>query len=224
VTVPTVLDRLISRVRGSLTIDSKEFTGRVLPDTVVRAESQNDSGEVKHVVEIPGGLRLTSLVTRRDGSVEWRARLTNHGTTRSALLAELRPLDLLLDIAPDAVVEPTLQSAKGSQCKVDDFEPIVTTLGAGDRVHLEPTGGRSSDGVLPFFAVDLGGGELPAVAIAIGWSGQWCADIERDGDHIRISAGLACARLRLEPGESITLPTILATVGHDATSAAAVTT
>jgi len=216
VTVLAALDALIGSVRGSLRVGSEAMPLRLLPADGV----PTGTGEVEHDVDLPDGLRLTSMVNRRDGSVAWRSKLANHGTERSALLSDLRPLDLTLEVGG---AEPALHSAKGSKCEVDDFEPLVQSLHAGDRVHLEPDGGRSSDGVFPFFAIDLGGGELPAVAISVGWSGQWCADVERDGHKVRISAGLARARLRLEPGESITLPTILATVGPDATSAAAAT-
>jgi alpha-galactosidase len=215
--VRTALDRLIDDVRSSLRIDTEPVSLRPLPD--VDSELQ-EGVETEHTVDLPDGLRFASVVTRRPGSVEWRSTLTNSAAQRSALLSDLRPLDLTVDVGAAA---PVVHHAKGSQCKVDDFEPIVETLGVGDRLHLEPNGGRSSDGVFPFFAVALGGGDVPAVAIAVGWTGQWCADIERDDGRVRITAGLACARLRLEPGESISLPTILATVGTDATAAAAVT-
>jgi alpha-galactosidase len=215
--VHTSLDRLIDTVRGSLRIDGDVVSWSPLADP--------DSGgahgvETENTVDLPNGLQVTSVVTRRPGSVEWRSRLTNSAAGPSALLSDLRPLDVAFELGSVAAV---LHSAKGSKCKVDDFEPVVQTLADGAPVHLEPDGGRSSDGVFPFFAVDLGSGELPAVAIAVGWSGQCCADVARDGDRVVICAGLACARLRLEPGESITLPTILATVGSDATAAAAVT-
>lgn len=52
---------------------------------------------------------------------------------------------------------------------------------AGNTTTLAPNGGRSSDGVLPFFTVVAAGGEPSgALTVSVGWSGNWVSTITRD--------------------------------------------
>ena len=195
---------------GSLTVDGQTFALALVP-------AEPALGEDTVELVLPDGLHVRSTVTRRSPSIEWRTTVTNTSSERSGMLADLRPLDLVIDVVSGAA--PAVHRWNGSRCQVDDFQPHTEALTDGATVHLEPVGGRSSDGAFPFFAVDPGtvdpgsvdprSGDSPAVAIAIGWSGQWRADVDRLGDQVRIQAGLSDARLRLDPGESITLPTIL---------------
>lgn len=199
-----VLDLAVGQLPGSLRVDDEYVRLSHWPRDP--AGSAVESWTASH----PSGLRIAVAVRRfiEPAGVEWATTLSWSGQGDSPRLSELRPLDLTLPV----VDEPTLSTINGSLCQLDDFLPWQEDLGSGRAVHLEPTGGRSSDGAAPFFVVDLG---TSALGVAIGWSGQWAVDLTGTGDSLQLSAGLAGARLRLRPGESITLPSILLVASPD---------
>lgn len=163
----------------------------------------------------PDGTRVTTTLTRYADAVAllWRTTVTGDGTGGSGLLEELRPLDVVLPVPGRAV----LSSINGSRCRLDDFLPWERTLDDGSHLHVEPVGGRSSDTAAPFFVLDLDGTSL---AVAIGWSGQWAFEVDRDEASVRVRAGQALARLRLRAGESITLPSVLVVAADGGADAA----
>ena len=101
-----------------------------------------------------------------------------------------------------------LYYSHGSTASVSDFEPVRRELAPNQRLNFTPNGGRSSDGVLPFFNVEQT--DHTGRVIAIGWTGQWAATFARDdGDNLGITAGMERTHLRLHPGEEIRTPRIL---------------
>ena len=73
---------------------------------------------------------------------------------------------------------------------------------------LAPDGGRSSDGVLPFFNLIRPDGS--GVVIALGWSGQWETVFTRDaGGIVQVQAGMQLTHLSLLPGEQIRSPRMM---------------
>jgi alpha-galactosidase len=144
-------------------------------------------------------------------AVDWVAHLANSGDSDTPILSDIFALDTVFSAAKEATC--TLHHAKGSECKINDFEPLATPLGLEGRVELSPVLGRSSNGVLPFFNLDLGAnadGQPHGVIIAIGWTGGWKAIFERDAEGaVRVRAGMEKTHLKLQPGEEIRTPRIL---------------
>ena len=136
---------------------------------------------------------------------DWLLRITNTGAARSALLANVLAMDHEYLVPADGTV--TLHYANGSRCVASDFLPQTRRLRPGEEIVLEPVGGRSSDGVLPFVNLQWpGGGEV----IAVGWTGQWFMRVARESDDsVRVSVGQRDCSLRLEPGESFRTPRVL---------------
>lgn len=153
------------------------------------------------------GLRLRLPVRTFDSfdATDWLMELENTGSAESPILEKILPVEWQ-SIVP-ASENAYLHYAKGSSCTVDDFLPITEPITPWrcSRV-LAPVGGRSSNGILPFFNLFHRDG---GVIIAVGWSGQWEARFERDGQALRISAGMQDSHLRLRPGEKIRTPRIL---------------
>ena len=152
------------------------------------------------------GLTVEASVRRFadvDG-VEWLLNFVNNGDTDTPIIEDILPLDWVLKLAESESL--VVHSANGSRCAIDDFVPKNTKLRVGGEITLAPYGGRSSDGVLPFFSLDWGHG---GVVIAVGWTGQWRAVIKRDATGVRITAGTQRTHLRLHPGERIRSPRIL---------------
>ena len=140
-------------------------------------------------------------------AVEWVLGVHNAGTGDSPILSDLQALDITLPISPSA--EVVVHHARGSTAQANDFKAVDRRLAAGDQVRLTPNGGRSSDGILPFFNVELPDGQ--GLIAAVGWSGQWQVVLERDAvdGRLRIRAGLERLHTMLHPGEAIRSPRIL---------------
>jgi alpha-galactosidase len=101
-----------------------------------------------------------------------------------------------------------LHASGGGVCTPEDYAPIVSVLRQGVKVDYGAGGGRSSNGVLPFFNLDEGSRGL---VLGVGWSGQWSAGFAADpAGNVRVRAGMSRTHLRLKPGESIRSPRILA--------------
>ncbi len=152
----------------------------------------------------------TGLVCSAEGilfdefpAVDLVLRFRNEGNADTPILEQVDTLDAVWPISPADWV--MVRKSKGSACAADDFQPIDEPLDAGRPVAFAPRGGRSSNGVLPFFKVQWQEG---GVFVAIGWSGQWRARVVRDGG-VRIKAGMELIRTTLRPGETIRLPRIL---------------
>lgn len=144
-------------------------------------------------------------------AVEWVAYFKNTGDVDTPILSEIQPLDVTFPTAKDE--ESRIVYAKGSSCQDDDFEPREMVLRPRGNLRLTSTGGRSSNGTLPFFNLQIGG---RGVIGAIGWSGDWAAEIRRDGGNridaegaIHVRAGMQRTHLILHPGEEIRTPRIL---------------
>ena len=97
--------------------------------------------------------------------------------------------------------------ADGPYFSAADFCSRDTVLTAGQNLHLEPDGGRSSSHTMPYFSVKTPAGGL---VYGVGWTGSWTADITRtsaekrgskDGYHVQ--AGLRDLDANLRPGEEI---------------------
>ncbi|MBI3971009.1 MAG: alpha-galactosidase [Chloroflexi bacterium] len=180
------------------------------------------------------GLVVTWEATTYAGhpAVTWLVTFANQGSVDTPLIETVRALDLTL--ATDCY-DLVLHYALGGHATPDAFAPQVRCLRSepAGPVRLASSGGRSSNGVLPYFNVEANWGGPRGLVVAIGWSGQWEAlisrsraappqDIEPDllGPHgqlsafhsldrLRIEAGMEGVHLVLHPGEVIRTPRIL---------------
>jgi len=160
-------------------------------------------------------VRATVRHFQPSGAIEWVLEFFNGGANSSGILEDILPLDISAPIAAES--KAILHHANGSLCQMDDFLPLCSELHRG-QIALAPIGGRSSDGALPFFNLQVLGQALAGadsaqsdagVMLAIGWTGQWKATLTRDDATLRATAGMEKTHLRLHPGESIRTPRIL---------------
>ncbi|KPK83950.1 MAG: hypothetical protein AMJ81_06905 [Phycisphaerae bacterium SM23_33] len=161
----------------------------------------------RHVyTEPPGGLKVTATVRKFNGfdALDWVVELENLGGADTPILQDILPLDVTF--AVKAGENAYLHYAKGSRCEMDDFLPMTQRLGPKGQCSLSPVGGRSSNGVLPFMNLFHRDG---GVVLGVGWSGQWQATVQREGRHLRLTAGMQKTHLRLRPGEKVRTPRIL---------------
>lgn len=217
----------------SLNVAGKPLS-EALSNWRIAAESA-DEGCVQRTYEgalTPDGLTLTceQKIFRNDQGLEWVLTLENRGHTDSPIIDRIHSANLHFDdcnagtlpefalndldqITPaDSVytidhASYVLHRINGAPSNQMDFFPESIGLMAGATYILSGGGGRSSDKDFPFFQLDMA---TVTAKMALGWSGQWQADISVDDAHnLSIQAGLPEARFYLKPGEKIRLPRIL---------------
>ena len=150
-------------------------------------------------------IRTEAILFKDFPAVEWVVHLRNRGETNTALIEDIQTVDAALPMA--IAGQATLHWAKGAVASFDDFAPQTTRLRPGAKLRLQPGGGRSSSGVLPFFNVEGAGA---GVIAGIGWSGEWAAEFTCDpAGQVTLRAGMDRTRLVLRPGESIRTPRML---------------
>ncbi len=155
----------------------------------------------------PLGVRAALELLRFPDSpaCEWSVSLAHDGPVSGPLLTEVYPLDVTLPLADGA----RLHYARGGMAGPDDYAPVVEPLptAVATRFELAASGGRSSNQHLPFFNVQTGPDR--GYMVAVGWSGQWHALVETDGQgQLRVRAGMQGVGLSLAPGEAIRTPRI----------------
>ena len=152
---------------------------------------------------------LTHTAYADTAGESWVLGFRNDGAAPSEILEQVYPLDMIFGEAAGGGC--TLHHARGSLCGAQDFEPLMTRLGHGpgeqDSLYLEPSGGRSSNGVLPNINLQC---ESNGAVIGIGWTGQWSLQFSASGGQVRARAGMNETHLRLYAGEQIRTPSILA--------------
>ncbi len=140
-------------------------------------------------------------------AIEWVLHFENRGTSDTPVLENILPLDArLAAAAKDKVV---VHHSIGEKNSGESFAPVENVLSPEDRkgVVFAPVGGRSSDGVMPFFNLAAADG---GTTLAVGWSGQWEARFVRSPQGaLEARAGQQLVHLKLHPGESIRTPRIL---------------
>lgn len=151
------------------------------------------------------GLRIKSIAYPEHAATEWQFRLRAPEAGESPLYENLKSADFEVAFPANAAV--SLHWSKGSHSEPGDFEPKTNPLVVGETFSLESFGGRSSDGVMPYFNL---AGESGGLIVAIGWTGDWKASFEvQDNGRVRVTAGLKRTRFRLAPGEEVGLPSLL---------------
>jgi alpha-galactosidase len=210
-------------------------SAQLLPRWGRRQEMVQEAGRTVWRVDLADprtGLEVTwEATTYADPpAVEWLVTFQHGGTTRTPLLEQVRALDLVL--ATD-YHDLLLYHATGGIAAPDAFQPHQTLLPRSGAFKLASTGGRSSNGVLPYFNVEATWDGYRGVVVAIGWTGQWEAQVTRfrsrpplvvepdlrgpnpqvsafrSLDRVRLEAGMEGVHLVLEPGERIRTPRIL---------------
>jgi len=136
-------------------------------------------------------------------ATEWLSTLVNNSPEPSARVSEVRSLAAAWAV-PGAV---DFYGTKGGYDFIlDEYADLIKF--DIDALELRPDGGRSSAGILPFFVLT---DRQDALAVAIGWSGQWCASIRHSSGQLTLEIGLPRVGFVLRPGESARLPSILLT-------------
>lgn len=143
------------------------------------------------------------------GALEWSTRLRRAGAATNETAADtanqlsnLSILDTLVAVpSSDAV---TVYHQLGSSAARTDYLPVSDPLGVGSSVSFGPAllrRGRPSDGAFPSFVLSTG--NSTGLAVMIGWSGSWFANISRTADGVRLVVSTGRLSIVLKAGESV---------------------
>ena len=173
------------------------------------AQGREEAGRFEYVsawTDPKTGLKATAAVTvfKDFPAVEWVLTFENTGRQDTPILENVQAVDQPVAAAGGPLV---LDQIRGDDCTENSFLPFERAVKDGETLKLAPVGGRSSNGTFPFFNLDLGG---KGIFVAIGWTGQWAAEIRRAADGVtHLRAGMELTHLRLRPGEAIRTPRIM---------------
>lgn len=182
---------------------SAEFLGSWDPSTDI-------GGEIATIKrkDPSSGLSITTVLTASVShpSADWVLYFENEGTEDTPIIEDIQPLDILLKTA-DPSKPVILHRINGDTEDENSFLPFDTELWPGQTIKMGPKRGKSSTDEFPFFNVQYGD---EGIIVAIGWTGQWAATLERDETGAtRLRAGMGKTHLKLHPGEKIRTPRIL---------------
>jgi alpha-galactosidase len=148
-------------------------------------------------------VKAVCLVYLDTPGVDWTIHFRNKGDTDSPVIEQWKALDVTLPVGTAHSV--VLHRLNGAPCQADDWMPFDQPMTAGQTIEFEATDGRSSN-VSPWFNADWGSG---GVITAIGWSGQWSASVQFNGDRLHTQVGMQHLHTVLHSGESLRTPRIL---------------
>ncbi len=151
-------------------------------------------------------LRVEATVWEPYAAVEWLIHFENTGNQDTPILENVQAIDIQLRTG--YTHKPViLHQITGDVCGEKTFLPLETTLEPGKPAVFAPVGGRSSNGTFPFFNLQYGD---EGMITAIGWSGQWAAQLVRSATGpTRLQAGMEKTHFLLHPGEQVRGPRIL---------------
>ena len=135
-------------------------------------------------------------------AMEWVLRFRNTSGGNTPKIEQVK----VVDITPESTAKGTylLHYADGSHVSKADFHARSRELAVGDVHSMHPQGGRSSSHAFPFFNVQLPTGGM---VVAIGWTGNWKANIARPAENaVSVATGMKNLSAYLLPGEEIRTP------------------
>ena len=150
-------------------------------------------------------LSMSHVEYPKHDAVEWQVYLNPPANGQVQRVDDIRSADFEISI-PDTD-QLQLHWNKGSHAEASDFQPRVQLLSTNEPIVLESTGGRSSDGVMPYFNLAADGG---GIVVAVGWSGDWRVTFScNDAGRVRVTAGLKHSAILANHQAALRLPSIL---------------
>ncbi|MFH0946593.1 MAG: alpha-galactosidase [Planctomycetota bacterium] len=137
-------------------------------------------------------------------AVEWTLYFRNMGPEKTPILEAIQAFDV--ELYRGGGGEFLLHHNVGSPADGNDYRPLETPLGEGAAKHLGGTGGRPTNADWSYFNVE--GGDRGLI-VAIGWPGQWAAELARRGARsLHLAAGQELTHFSLLPGEEARTPLV----------------
>lgn len=214
-----MLQNITAAKKLSFLIDGKPF------EEFLTSKSVQKNGNVT-VTEyrFDGGLILKNVFTEypEHNACDWVNEWENTGSEPTGIISELWDSDIKLPFKesepktsgkaylPKSENVVKVYAPRGSNWSANEFfndvdhyegNRYVNWFGVGRKQRYVTTGGRSSNAhIAPFFGIRHGKDDF-GVIIAVGWTGQWCAEIERFEDSVVFKSKIEDTNFRILPGE-----------------------
>ena len=212
----------------STVIDSFSFKlgGAFWLDKAPKIERRESGNITVTVYEFSGGLKLTNTVTEYPeySACEWMNFWENEGDAPTDIISEIWDADVALPLPLSEKKETgaaylpedgnviKIYSPHGSDSSalefVSDADSLQRSRYSQNRLTVgqvrkyATVGGRCAQGpVAPFFNIKHGRLDTGYI-VAVGWTGQWNAEIERKEDSVIFRSGIENTNFKLLPGES----------------------
>lgn len=185
----------------------------------------NCSSEGEYKLESDVTVKIQKNEYSKYDAIEWVLYFENSSGKNSGIFSDILDCDTLLPLKMPEIKAPGYRTTKGDACVITmngmvdgnlywENDKISATEYGLNYEYLDKTtiksfeniGGRSSNGMMPFFDVTANNEGYIA---AIGWTGNWKAEFIKCNDGIRIKTGLKETKFYLKPDEKIRTSSIL---------------
>ncbi|MBN2210833.1 MAG: NPCBM/NEW2 domain-containing protein, partial [Sedimentisphaerales bacterium] len=144
-------------------------------------------------------------------AAEWVLHFRNTGANDTPIIEDLQSLNILLSDPIEGEYPFTLHRTRGGSNTILNHEMSTVNLQPGMLETLGGFEGHSNRRDFPFFHVDTNRG---SVIVAVGWSGQWKADVDCREKSVQVCSGLEKTHFLLHPGEEVRSPRMLLLFGE----------
>ena len=191
-------------------------------DSDYKSEVTSIGNEVTTVYQFIGGIKITNIAKKYDeyDAYEWVNYIENTSDKPSEIISDLWDCDCTMPIKheenrkweayfPETKTATKVYAPTGSVWSKTEFSCDIDTIRDNCRInHIYPgdtkeysaSGGRSSEERAPFFNVHKDG---EGYILALGWTGQWKAEISRANDSVTFKSKIEDTFFRLMPGEKL---------------------
>ena len=169
-------------------------------------EDKDEAGNTTYVLtyENDGIKAWAEILLRHDmPCVDWVCYFENTASSDSMPISNIQAIN-----STYSVNNATVNYAYGGNSDGHDFEPLSQNMAETPELEIGSTGGRSSQGYMPFFDVE---GDGKGIVVAIGWTGQWTANITAQKKNLSIVAGMSETDIALHANESMRTPSVVIT-------------
>lgn len=207
---------------------SFKLNGENVWDTDYSVEEQEEGNTLTTVYKFANEIKVTNVLKKYDkyGAYEWVNYFENISDMPSKIISELYDCDCILPMEyeenrkrgayfPDSENATKIYAPKGSTwsktefyCDIDKIENNnrINHIYSGQTKKYAASGGRSSEQNAPFFNISKNGKGYIA---AIGWTGQWSAQITRNNDSVSVKSGIENTNFKLMSGEKLRTSSIV---------------
>ena len=185
--------------------------------------------ECNRVYEFENGVTVTPNIKeyKEYDAIEWVLYFENKSDKNSGVFSDILDCNTLLALELPEIKNSGYMPKNGDACVITmngmvdgryywENDKVSASEYGFNREYLDKApnktksfaniGGRSSEGMMPFFDITaLGNGYIAA----IGWTGDWKAEFTKCDSGIQIKTGLKKTEFYLKPGEKIRTSSIL---------------
>lgn len=201
------------------------FTYDGVPAVPEKIREYEENGRVNTEYSF-GNLTVINSFKKNGGAYEWLNRFENRSQSDTKIISDICDCNIFIPLKKDVIPESKafladgectlVYSPKGSDwssdeftCDVESFENSnrkTASMFPGSRKYFSGEGGRSSQKYLPMFDINQGDG---GYIVAVGWTGQWFCEMNRNEDGMNIKSGIEELSFVLHPGEKIRTSSIV---------------